>query len=137
MHFIPTHPSQNKHLDEGVYNAKIRDVEERIYDIDSHVIHLLLWLSEEGVHICTNFYFPHGYSIRSQQRMWHMCQAVGLELFQVIDEPEQFTDRQLRTKIYSVNQDGVMHSDVELFLPQAQQQIDVANAAMAHSLPPK
>ena len=66
-----------------------------------------------------------------------MCQAVGLELFQVIDEPEQFTGRRLRIKIYSVNQDGVMHSDVELFLPQAQQQIDAADTAIAHSLPPK
>ena len=54
-----------------------------------------------------------------------MCQAVGLELHQVIDEPEQFTGRRLRIKIYSVNHDGVIHSDVELFMPQAQQQRDV------------
>ena len=137
MHFIPTHPSQNRHIDEGVYDAEIREITESVYDIDSHLIHLLLWLPEEDLHICTNFYFPHGYSIRSQQRMWHMCQAVGLELHQVIDEAEQFTGRRLRIKIYSVNQDGVMHSDVELFLAQAQQQIDVADTAMAHLQPPK
>ena len=137
MHFIPIHPSQSQHLDEGVYAAEIREVEERTYDIDSHLIHLLLWLPEEGLHLCTTFFFPHGYSIRSQQRMWHMCQAVGLELHQVIDEPEQFTGRLLRIKIYSVNHDGVMHSDVELFMPQAQQQIDAADAAMAHLLLPQ
>ncbi len=125
MHFIPTHPSQNERLDGGVYTAEIRDIEERIYDIDSHLIHVLLWLSEEGVHLCTNFYFPNGYSVRSQQRLWHMCQAVGLELHQVIDEAEQFTGRLLRIKIYSVSSDGVMHSDVELFMPQAQQHRDV------------
>ena len=117
MHFIPTHPSQNRQLDEGVYTAEIRDIEERIYDIDSHLIHVLLWLSEEGVHLCTTFYFPHGYSVRSQQRLWHMCQAVGLELHQVIDEAEQFTGRLLRIKIYTVSHDGAIHSDVELFLP--------------------
>lgn len=46
-----------------------------------------------------------------------MCQAVGLELHQVIDEAEQFTGRSLRIKLYSVNHDGVIHSDVELFMP--------------------
>ena len=118
MHFIPTHPSQNKHIHEGVYTAEIREIEERIYDIDSHVIHLLLWLPEEGLHICTNFYFPHGYSIRSQQRLGFLCHAVGLELHQVIDEAEQFTGRRLRIKIYSVTpESGRRYSDVELFLP--------------------
>ena len=118
MHFIPTHPSQNRHLDEGVYAAEIREIEERIYDIDSHLIHLLLWLPEENLHLCTNFYFPHGYSVRSQQRLWHLCQAVGLELHQVIDEAEQFTSRLLRIKIYSVTpESGRRYSDVELFLP--------------------
>ncbi len=118
MRFIPVHPAQNLHLSEGVYLAEIRDVEERVYDIDSQLIHLLLWLPEEGLHLCTTFYFPHGYSIRSQQRLWHMCRAVGLELHQVIDEPEQFTGKSLRIKTYSVNpKSGRRYSDVELFLP--------------------
>ena len=47
-----------------------------------------------------------------------MCQAVGLELHQVIDEAEQFTGRLLRIKIYSVTpESGRRYSDVELFLP--------------------
>ncbi len=118
MQVIPTHPSQNKHLDEGVYSAEIREIEERTYDLDSHVIHLLLWLPEEGVHLCTNFYFPRGYSIKSQQRLGFLCRAVGLELHQVIDEAEQFTGRLLRIKIYSVKpESGRRYSDVELFLP--------------------
>ena len=125
MHFIPTHPSQNRHIDEGVYDAEIRDIEERIYDIDSHLIHLLLGLPEEGVHLCTNFYFPNGFSIRSQQRLGFLCRAVGLELHQVIDEEEQFTGTSLRIKTYSVNpESGRRYSDVELFLPQAAQQIE-------------
>ncbi len=118
MQFIPTHPSQNRHIDEGVYDAEIREVEERVYNIDSHVIRVLLWLPDQGIHLTTCFYFPSGYSIRSQQRMWHMCQAVGLELHQVIDEAEQFTGRLLRIKIYSVTpESGRRYSDVELFLP--------------------
>ncbi len=125
MQFIPTHPSQNKHLEDGVYSAEIREIQERIYNIDSHLIYALLWLPDVKKHLCTCFFFPGGFSIRSQQRLWHMCQAVGLELHQVIDEPEQFTGKSLRIKIYSVNHDGVMHSDVELFMPQAQQQRDV------------
>ncbi len=125
MHFIPTHPSHNKHLEDGVYSAEIREIEERTYDLDSHVIHLLLWLPEEGVHLCTNFYCPRGYSIKSQQRLGFLCRAVGLELHQVIDESEQFTGRRLRIKIYSVtSESGRRYSDVELFLPQVTQQIE-------------
>ena len=118
MRFIPVHPAQNLHLPDGVYTAEIREIEERIYNIDSHLIHLLLWLPEEGLHLCTTFYFPHGYSIRSQQRLWHLCQAVELDLHQVIDEPEQFTGKRMRIKTYSViPKSGRRYSDVELFLP--------------------
>ncbi len=103
---------------ETSHTAEIREITDRIYNIDSHLIHLLLWLPEEGVHFCTTFYFPHGYSIRSQQRLWHLCQAVRIELHQVIDEPELFTGKQLRIKTYSViPKSGRRYSDVELFLP--------------------
>ena len=47
-----------------------------------------------------------------------MCQAVDLELHQVIDEAEQFTGRSLRIKTYTVTPEtGRRYSDVELFLP--------------------
>ena len=119
MQFIPTHPSENPLLtDDAVHDAEIREVTDRVYNIDSRLIHVLFWLPEEEQHLCTCFFFPGGFSIRSQQRLWHMCQAVGLELFQVIDEPEQFTGRSLRIKTYSVNpESGRRYSDVELFLP--------------------
>lgn len=124
MQFIPVHPAQNRHLPDGVYAAEIRVVEERVYRVDSRLIHVLLWLPEEQVQFCTHFYFPHGYSIKSQQRLWHLCQAVSLELHQIIDEPELFQGKRLRIKTYLVNQDGTMYSDVELFMPQAPQQIE-------------
>lgn len=119
MQFIPTHPSENPHLtDNAVHDAEIREIMDRVYNIDSHLIHVLFSLPEEGFHLCTTFYFPHGYSIRSQQRLWFLCQAVGLELFQVIDESEQFTGTSLRIKTYSVSpKSGRRYSDVELFLP--------------------
>ena len=118
MHFIPIHPTDNPLLtDDAVHNAEIREITERIYNIDSRLIHVRFWLPEEHLHLCTTFYFPQGYSIRSQQRLWHLCRAVGLELHQVVDEPEQFTGKRLRIKTYSVGHDGAIHSDVELFLP--------------------
>ena len=119
MQFIPTHPSENPHLAENaVYTAEIREITDKVYNIDSRLIHVLFWLPEEELHLCTTFYFPHGYSIRSQQRLWHLCRAVGLELFQVIDEPEQFTGKRLRIKTYTVSsKSGRRYGDVELFLP--------------------
>ena len=47
MQFIPVHPAQNLHLSDGVYVAEIGDVEERVYKVDSRLIHVLLWLPEE------------------------------------------------------------------------------------------
>ena len=127
MQFIPTHPSQNPHLADAVYAAEIRDIEERVYNVDSHLIHALLFLPDEGVHICTTFYFPHGYSIRSQQRLWHLCRAIGLELHQVIDEPELFDKKRLRIKTCAVTPEpGRRYSDVELFLPASPIQMHAA-----------
>ena len=118
MQFIPTHPSENPHLeDDAVHNAEIREVTDRVYNIDSRLIHVLFWLPDVEKHLCTCFFFPGGFSIRSQQRLWHLCQAVGLDLHQVIDEPGQFTHKSLRIKTYTVSHDGAIHSDVELFLP--------------------
>ena len=119
MHFIPIHPSANPHLaDDGVYTAEIREITERIYNIDSHLIYALFWLPDVKKHLCTCFFFPGGFSIKSQQRLGFLCRAVGLELHQVIDDPEQFTGRSLRIKIYSVTPEaGRRYSDVELFLP--------------------
>ncbi len=51
IHFIPTHPSQNRHIDEGVYDAEIREVEERVYNIDSHLIYALFWLPDVKKHL--------------------------------------------------------------------------------------
>ncbi len=119
MRFIPTHPSENPHLaDDAVHNAEIREITDRVYNIDSRLIHVLFWLPDVEKHLCTCFFFPGGFSIRSQQRMWHMCQSVGLELFQVIDEPELFQGKRLRIKTCSVTPEtGRRYSDVELFLP--------------------
>ena len=119
MQFIPTHSSENPHLKiDAVHNAEIREVTDRVYNIDSRLIHVLFWLPDVERHLCTCFFFPGGFSIRSQQRLWHLCRAVGLELHQVIDEPEQFTDKSLRIKTCSVSpKSGRKCSDVELFLP--------------------
>ena len=38
MQFIPTHPSENPHLeDDAVRNAEIREIADRVYNIDSIV----------------------------------------------------------------------------------------------------
>ena len=119
MQFIPTHPSDNPHLaDDAVHNAEIREITDRVYNIDSHLIYALFWLPDVKKHLCTCFFFPGGFSIKSQQRLWHLCRAVGLQLFQVIDEPEHFAGKRMRIKTYSVSpKSGRRYSDVELFLP--------------------
>jgi len=124
MQFIPTHPTDNPHLaDDAVHNAEIREITDRVYNIDSRLIHVLFWLPDVEKHLCTCFFFPGGFSIRSQQRLWHLCRAVGLELHDVIEHPEKFEGKQLRIKTYRASGESssgdTSYSDVEMFLPSS------------------
>ena len=120
---IPTHPSSNPSVPDGIYDAVIKHVDHGIYNQDSHYVRALFELPDQGMHLTTCFYFPQGYSIRSQQRLWHLCQAVGLEQHDVIEYPEKFEGRRLRIKTYRASGEsssaGKSYSDVEMFLPSS------------------
>ncbi len=120
---IPTHPSSNPSVPDGIYDAVIQHLDHGIYNQDSQYVSVLFELPDQGMHLTTCFYFPNGHSIRSQQRLWHLCQAVNLNLFDVIENPEKFEGRRLRVKTYRASGESssgdTSYSDVEMFLPSS------------------
>ena len=69
---IPTHPSGNPSVPDGVYDAVIKHVDHGMYGGENHYVRVLFELPDQGMNLTTCFYFPSGYSIRSQQRLWHL-----------------------------------------------------------------
>ena len=120
---IPTHPSGNPSVPDGIYDAVIKHLDHGIYNQDSHYVRVLFELPDQGMHLTTCFYFPHAHSTRSQQRLWHLCQAVNLELYDVIEHAEKFAGRKLRLKTYRASGEsssaGKSYSDIEMFLPSS------------------
>ncbi len=120
---IPTHPSSNPSVPDGTYDSTIKHLDHGIYNQDGEYVRVLFELPDQGMHITTCFYFPNGYSIRSQQRLWHLCRAVNLELFDVIENPEKFAGRKMRIKTYRASGESssgdTSYSDVEMFLPSS------------------
>jgi len=118
---VPRHPSNNPSLPNGIYDAVIKYVTHGEYANDSHYVSFVFWLPDQGKHLVTNFYFPNGQSIKTQQRLWNLCAMVGLELVDVLEEPKRFEDRRLKIKtrkVDPVDSDASRsYSDVALFLP--------------------
>ena len=119
---IPQYPNQNPCIADGAYDATIKELDHGTYGEDGQLVRVLFWLPDQGSHICTCFFFPHGFSIKSQQRLWHLCQAAGLD-YQDIEYPEKFEGRELRVKVYRVSPEsssaGNPYSDIEMFLPSS------------------
>ena len=122
FNYIPQYPSQNPSIADGAYDGIIKQLDHGTYGDDGQFIRALFWLPDQGLHICTCFFFPHGYSIKSQQRLWHLCQAAGLD-YHDVEHPEKVAGRKLRLKTYRVavesSSDGRWYSDVEMFLPSS------------------
>ena len=119
--FCPHHPSENVQLPDEIYTATIMDVSHGEYAGDGHYIRIVLWLHEPERYLVTNVYFPHGHNVRSQRRLWILCQIVGLELTDVLDAPEKFRDQRISIRTFQVDAEKSpsrrTYSDVQLFLP--------------------
>lgn len=121
LKLVPQHPSDNPSLPDGVYDATIKQIVHGEYGSDGHFVRFLFWLPDQGKCLVTNFYFPNGQSIKTQQRLWNLCSMVGLELVDVLEEPKRFEDRRLKIKTRKVeptdSHSSRSYSDVALFLP--------------------
>jgi hypothetical protein len=135
---IPQGPFENPHVEDGIYAAEIDHLVEGSYGDQQTYLRIVVRLSEHDLYFVTNLYFPKNRSVRSEQRLWHFCQIVGLDKQDVATQPELFVGRLLRLQIarrHSLKLNyGRPYSDVELFLPAEGLEPEISTAEnVAHS----
>lgn len=137
---IPVGPWQNTNLPNDVYSAVIEKLEESMYkgDENNRKLEIVLWLPTEEVCFVTCLYFPEGYSKAAQKRLWHLCQALGVEQQKLIHNPESAVGRKLRVEIHQVYSStanfGNPYCDVKCFLPPEKQELEAETARIGVTL---
>ena len=123
MKITPIHPAQNPLITDGVYDAVVESVTTgECNDGTRTYVKILLWLPGAKKYLVTNVYFDHERAYQpSAGRLWRFCWAVGLEMADVCEYPEEFQGLPLQIEVeradpaYSGQKDE--YSDVRLFLP--------------------
>ncbi len=118
---IPAHPSENAKVLSGVHEAVVEHVIQSEKRNGDPYVRIVLWLPTQEVHLVTNVYFPKGRALRSQQRLWIFCQILGLEMFDIVEQPELFEIKKLQVQTYQVDTKHSnvcwKYTDVKRFLP--------------------
>ena len=130
---IPSHPANNPNLEEGIYNAIIKQVSTGTYgDNQSPYAKVVFWLKEQDCFFVTHFYFPGNNAPGSKARLWYFSQSVGLDTQDVVKNPELFVDLPVRIEVCRVTPEDALfsapYSDVLRFLPAHKNQQDILSA---------
>ena len=132
--YYPNHPSENRRLPDGLYDAEVRQVSTGEYRSDQLYVRIILWLPAAECCIASNIYCPQDRPTRSHQRLWFFSQCVGVDANEALDAPHLFEGRTLRLQLKQNDAkiSGVrrVYSDVALFLPSLQ---DAVAAQPVHS----
>jgi hypothetical protein len=85
---IPNGPWQNPLIDDGLYDAKIAHVVKGVYGKAEHpYLKIVCILPTEDVYFTTNLYFKAGGTIKSDRRLWHFCECIGVKKADVLNDP--------------------------------------------------
>ena len=120
---IPPHPTDNPHLTDGPYWAKIESLDECTYGNDkNNLVRVVFWLPNVECHLVSHFYFPESQeNLKSIYRLWHFCASVDLTGDDVEERPEVFQGRMLVIETFSAlatdGGTGRVYSNVGRFLP--------------------
>ncbi len=114
-------PWHNPVLSKGVYDAQIRSVTQSTYGTQDYpIVQIRFWLPTAGQHLLTNLYFPASSLVKSQQRLWHFTNMVGLQPNDIVEDPTSFEGKSLRLDVRTASRKGTTYSDVHEFLPALQ-----------------
>ncbi len=120
---IPQGPWYNPELEEGAYDAVIKNVHEGVYGKNrDKYIQVVLWLPDEEAHFVTNLYFPENKADnRSVKRLYQLCKCVGQVPQDALDNPKWFKGEELQVTVKKMKgvrgNCGRAYCDVDLFLP--------------------
>ena len=115
----PSAPQQNTRIKEGIYEAVIKEVENRTYgDHDSPMVRIVFEIPAMKIFFVSHIYFPGNNSIGAKRRLWHFCCCVHLDPSDVMNNPEAFLDRWLRIHVMEfVPESYPSYCDVHAFFP--------------------
>lgn len=119
---IPFGPWGNPRLDTGFYPALITNVchiengEDR-----GLMLEFTFSLEASGLVFISRLYMPQQFSAKCQHRLWYFCQAIGLEGYELIEDPDVAVGRRLVLEVTTIHptkaNHGNRYSDVKRFLP--------------------
>ena len=118
-------PWGNPRLKEGHYAAQVVDVSHHHYgEDDGELLELVLRLDDSGQELITRQYLPKEFSAGCKHRFWYLCQALGIEGWDLVENPIAAVRRRIVLEIVTVHptmaNHGRAYSDVERFLPFTQ-----------------
>jgi hypothetical protein len=119
---IPNGPWQNPLLEAGLYDAKIAHVSPGVYGKAEHpYLKIVCVLSKADWYFTTNLYFKAGGTVKSDRRLWHFCECIGLKKADVLKEPACCDGKRLCLRVKRIQKKtanyGNPYADVERFLP--------------------
>jgi len=115
-------PWGNPRLDKGLYPACITNVLHIEHGEDKgSMLELTFSLQDSGLVFISRLYLPEKFSAGCQHRLWYFCQAIGLESFAIIEDPDVAVGRKLVLDVTTIHPTAANHgkrySDVRRFLP--------------------
>jgi hypothetical protein len=120
-------PWGNPHIEEGLYEAAIQSIcHTQNREGEGSMLHLTFQLEPTGLAFSSRLYLPKEFSSGCQRRMWYLCQAIGLEGCELMEDPDLAVGRRLVLDVTTIHPTTANHGqpyrDVKRFLPFAVKQ---------------
>ena len=119
---IPFGPWGNPRLEEGPYTALV----EGIRHVDcgeekGSMLEMKFRLIFMGLRFVSRLYMPAQFSAKCQHRLWYLCQALGVEGYDLMENPNIAVGCKLVLDVTTIHptkaNHGRAYSDVKRFLP--------------------
>lgn len=131
---IPLGPWANPRLEEGLHAARATNIRHIQYGADNgSMLELSFRLEQSGLSFASRLYLPAQFSATCQHRLWYLCQALGVEGYELMEKPDIAVGRRLVLDVTTIHPTKANHgnpySDVKRFLPSAENQQDIEEPA--------
>ncbi len=118
---IPRRIEENPSLQDGQYDAVIRDIRLRRSSHDTEIL-VLFYLPEQQMHLFACLRIPErSYNRQDQRRLLDFCSAINVDIRHLFNTPAKAKGRRLRvrTKRSYYDSDGTTHwfSEIVGFMP--------------------
>ncbi len=137
---IPRRIEENPPLQDGQYDALIRDIRLRRSSRETQIF-MLFYLPDQQMHLVTNLRIPkRSYNRQDYRRLMDFCSAINVDVRRLLNTPAKVRGRRLRvrTKRSYYDSDGTTdwYSDIVAFMPSgadAERNTELGMDMVSHS----